>query len=60
MKTLKKDNKFVRAQEQQVVNYLNQGYEFCPKSLWKEKIRDPKRATAEEKNAKKRKKKQSK
>ena len=58
MKTLKKSENIVRAEEHQVNHYLKQGYEFCPKQVWKESVRDTKRAVAEEKNAKKRKRKQ--
>jgi hypothetical protein len=59
MKTLKSKNgtKFVRvpnrknAEIQGVKELLNKGWSFCPKSEWKEKVRDKERVV-ERKNKK--------
>lgn len=37
MKTLKREQEIVRVQETQVEAYLQNGWEFCSKSEWKEK-----------------------
>jgi hypothetical protein len=39
MKTMKRDNDIKRVPEEMVEAYLQQGYEFCSKSEWKE-LRD--------------------
>ena len=39
MKTMKRGDDIVRIRETQVEAYLQQGYQFCPKSEWKE-LRD--------------------
>ena len=35
MKTMKKGKTIVRITEEEVKDYLKQGFEFCPKSEWK-------------------------
>lgn len=39
MKTMKKDDKVIRVSEDKVKHYLNEGYKFVPKSVWK-KVRN--------------------
>jgi hypothetical protein len=36
MKTLQRANEVIRATEEQVETFLRDGWEFCPKSQWKE------------------------
>lgn len=52
MKTLQKKENVVRVKEEKVDEYLNSGYELCPKSVWKEKVRDVSKKE-EKKNKKK-------
>jgi hypothetical protein len=35
MKTLKRNSDVIRAKEKDVKSYLNNGYNYCPKSEWK-------------------------
>jgi len=37
MKTMKKDKIIVRVTEEEVEDYLEKGFKFCPKSEWKQK-----------------------
>ena len=53
MKTMRKGDTIVRAEEQQVNQYLRNGYSYCPKNEWKTEVRDAQRATPDEKRAKK-------
>ena len=65
MKTLKnsKGTKFVRVPDKKpneikgILDLLEKGWKYCPKSEWKEKVRD---ATKEKKKAKKKAKKKTK
>lgn len=36
MKTMKREHQIVRVKEDQVERYLEQGFEFCSKSEWKD------------------------
>lgn len=40
MKTMKKGEEIVRVPEERVEDHLQQGYELCSKSEWKELVRD--------------------
>ncbi len=42
MKTMQKADKIIRAEENQVSRLLGQGYNFCPKDVWKTQVRDSK------------------
>lgn len=42
MKTMKKGNEVVRITEEEVDDYLDKGYKFCPKSKWKQKQQNKK------------------
>ena len=42
MKTLKKNSKIIRAKESDVNRYLTDGFEYCPKSEWKQMKNKPK------------------
>lgn len=42
MKTVKKDEQIKRIPEDQVDIYLKDGWEFCSKAEWKERVRDVK------------------
>tara|TARA_R100000005_G_scaffold67344_1_gene35479 strand:- start:531 stop:716 length:186 start_codon:yes stop_codon:yes gene_type:complete len=53
MKTMRKGDTIVRAEEQQVNHYLRNGYSYCPKNEWKTQVRDAQRTTPDEKRAKK-------
>ena len=53
MKTMRKGEKIVRAEEQQVAHYLKNGYSYCQKNEWKTQVRDAQRTTPAEKKAKK-------
>ena len=53
MKTMRKGDTIVRAEEQQVNHYLRNGYTYCPKNEWKTQVRDAQRTTPTEKKAKK-------
>ena len=60
MKTMQKADKVVRAEEHQVSRLLGQGYNFCPKDVWKTQVRDskpepPKKKAKKAKNNKKKK-----
>ena len=53
MKTMRKSDTIVRAEEQQVSHYLRNGYSYCPKNEWKTQVRDAQRTPPAEKKAKK-------
>ena len=53
MKTMRKGDTIVRAEEQQINHYLKNGYSYCPKNEWKTQVRDAQRTTPAEKKAKK-------
>ena len=36
MKTMRKGDTIVRAEEQQVNHYLRNGYSYCPKNEWED------------------------
>ena len=41
MKTIKKNKKIQRAKDAEAENLVkNKGWKYCPKSEWKEKVRD--------------------
>ena len=52
MKTMRKGDTIVRAEEQQINHYLKNGYSYCPKSEWKTQVRDAQRTPPTEKKAK--------
>lgn len=37
MKTMKKNNEVVRITEEEVNDYLEKGFKFCPKIEWKKR-----------------------
>tara|TARA_R110000824_G_scaffold380337_1_gene572717 strand:- start:278 stop:451 length:174 start_codon:yes stop_codon:yes gene_type:complete len=39
---MQKADKIIRAEENQVSRLLGQGYNFCPKDVWKTQVRDSK------------------
>jgi hypothetical protein len=51
---MRKDSSIVRVEEHQVNYHLKQGYEFCPKEVWKTGVRDLPRTQPKEKRNKKR------
>ncbi len=51
MKTMRKGDTIVRAEEQQVNHYLRNGYSYCPKNEWKTQVRDAQRTTPDEKKS---------
>ena len=54
MKTMKRNSEVIRVPEEKVENFLNGGYVYCPKSEWKQNVRDADRKeTAEPKKSKK-------
>tara|TARA_R110000796_G_scaffold223035_1_gene339299 strand:- start:244 stop:429 length:186 start_codon:yes stop_codon:yes gene_type:complete len=52
MKTMRKGEKIVRAEEHQVAHYLKNGYSYCQKNEWKTQVRDAQRTPPTEKKAK--------
>lgn len=40
MKTMKKNSEIIRVPEEKVKNFLNMGYNYCPKDEWKKNVRD--------------------
>jgi hypothetical protein len=62
MKTMRKADMIVRAEEHQINHYLKNGYSYCPKNEWKTQVRDAARTrtTPDEKKAKKKAKKKPK
>jgi len=60
VKTVSKNNVVKRIENLQVDSFLSRGYILCPKSLWKEKVRNPKAAATEAREATKNKKKSKK
>ena len=57
MKTMQLDAKVVRVDEDKVGKKLSEGWEFVPKSVWKEKVRDVKKKDEPKKSKKKKSKK---
>jgi len=45
MKTMKRQQEILRVPEAAVEAYLQQGYELCSKTEWKEKVRDADKST---------------
>jgi hypothetical protein len=43
MKTIKKNDKYLRVSDEEAFDKVEKGWEFCPKSEWKVSIRDVKR-----------------
>ncbi len=56
MKTMQKADKVVRAEEHQVSRLLQQGYDYCPKNVWKTQVRDAEPKVVKKPKAKKQKK----
>lgn len=39
MKTMRKNDDIVRVKETDVTNFLSNGYNYCPKKVWKDNVR---------------------
>lgn len=48
MKTMKRGDEIVRVKESEVKSKLTQGFDYCKKSEWKEKVRDVKKQSPTE------------
>tara|TARA_B100001094_G_C17463102_1_gene453772 strand:- start:41 stop:211 length:171 start_codon:yes stop_codon:yes gene_type:complete len=56
MKTMKLDDKIVRVSDAKGANLFLEGWEYVPKTLWKEKVRDLNKKEETTKKKKKKKK----